>query len=74
MSKVLENKEETVDDIYRSVKEQVEKIYENYGCDIEDMNEEEFKKVIEHYINNKDDLEKDFESSKKHMNVHLSNF
>lgn len=43
----------------------LEKIYENFGLDMDDMDSEEVDRIVDYYDANKSQLEKDFKSSSK---------
>lgn len=43
----------------------IREMYENYGIDHLDMEEDEIARIFDHYYNNQDNLLNDFDSSKK---------
>lgn len=47
-------------------KKKVNKIYENYGLEVDGMAEEEMSRVYRYYIDKKKQLEKDLKDSEKH--------
>jgi len=51
-----------------STKNMVRKIYQNYGIDIQSLQDEDLVDVYSFYINNPKNLEKDLERSEKFYN------
>ena len=43
--------------------EKIKKLYNNYGIDTENMEEDEVSRLIDYYENNKNNLEKDISKS-----------
>jgi 3-dehydroquinate synthetase len=43
--------------------EKIKKLYNNYGMDTENMEEDEISRLIDYYENNKNNLEKDISKS-----------
>lgn len=43
--------------------EKIKKLYNNYGINTENMEEDEISRLIDYYEGNKDNLEKDFSKS-----------
>ena len=68
--KMKKKEEETLDS---KIKDGVIEIYRNYGIDASDMDEEDIKRVINHYKKNPDSLSKDIESSKEKSHNVLDN-
>jgi|TARA_Y100000034_G_scaffold135742_1_gene208884 hypothetical protein len=48
------------------IKKKVNRIYENYGLEVDGMAEEEMSRVYRYYIDEKKQLEKDLKDSEKH--------
>lgn len=46
-----------------TVKKKVEQIYENFGLDMEDMDTEEVERIINYYLSNEGQLDKDYKKS-----------
>jgi len=55
------NKETEVE----KIKRKVDKMYENYGIAVDGMGDGELTTVYRYYFDNKDELEADYEKSKK---------
>lgn len=45
------------------IKRKVEQIYENFGLDIEDMEDDEIDRLVDYYDQNRSDLIKDYKNS-----------
>lgn len=48
-----------------SIKKKIEKLYENFGIEIDTNYEENLDLIIEHYLKNPDELNKDIKKSNK---------
>ena len=56
---MVKKKESTPNKIWEKIK----KLYNNYGIDTENMEEDEISRLIDYYENNKNNLEKDISKS-----------
>lgn len=48
------------------IKKKVDEMYENYGIDPTGMDESDLARVYRYYFDKREDLEADYEQSKKH--------
>ncbi len=51
------------------IKKKVDEMYENYGIDPTGMDEEDLSRVYKYYFGKKEELESDYEQSKKHTGL-----
>ena len=51
------------------IKKRVDEMYEHYGIDPTGMDEEDLSRVYKYYFNKKEELESDYEQSKKHAGL-----
>ena len=51
------------------IKKKVDEMYENYGIDPTGMDEEDLSRVYKYYFGKKEELEADYEQSKKHAGI-----
>tara|TARA_Y100000114_G_C11760074_1_gene329039 strand:- start:3193 stop:3402 length:210 start_codon:yes stop_codon:yes gene_type:complete len=52
-----------------SIKKKIEKLYENFGIEIDINYEENLDLIIEHYLKNPDELNKDIKKSNKNKSL-----
>lgn len=48
-----------------AITKKIEKLYQNYGIDVSEMDDEEFERLRSSYRNRGKDIDKDLESSEK---------
>ena len=51
------------------IKKKVDEMYENYGIDPTGMDEEDLSRVYKYYFERREELESDYEQSKKHTGL-----
>ena len=51
------------------IKKKVDEMYENYGIESTGMDEEDLSRVYKYYFNKREELESDYEQSKKHAGI-----